>query len=130
MSGQWEVVGKKKDKPTKQPVVKTNNNIQKKTINKVKIDEVCKYVLYRTTKILIVSFWIIINKILVPKSQVQNLYNSNKSNKENKKPNEKPKTPENNVKKTQKKEKSQELAKPKPPKSIESALNNVCINLH
>lgn len=46
MSGQWELVGKKKDKTVKLPVTKnnnSNNNIQKKTVNKVKIDEICKY---------------------------------------------------------------------------------------
>lgn len=61
----------------------------------------------------------------MPKQQVQSLYSNNKSNKENKKPNEKPKTLDSNSKKNQKKDKAQELIKPKPPKSIESALNNV-----
>lgn len=72
--------------------------------------------------------------VLVPKSQVQNLY-SNKSNKENKKPIEKPKKEESNQKKNSKKEKSYEPTKPKHPKSIESALNAVrreclCYSFH
>lgn len=44
MSGQWEVVGKKKDKTSKLPVPKNNNAITtKKPVNKVKIDEICEY---------------------------------------------------------------------------------------
>lgn len=51
-----------------------------------------------------------------------------KSNKENKKPQEKElKTKEPAKKQVQKKpEKNQDMAKPKPPKNIESALNMVC----
>lgn len=64
--------------------------------------------------------------ILVPMSQVKNLYKSNKNNKENQKPLEKIKVQENGTKKAPKKvEKQQEPGKPKPPKSIESALNSV-----
>lgn len=65
--------------------------------------------------------------ISVPKSQVQNIYGNAKNIKDNSKPKEKSKPQE--VKKPQKKaEKSQEPTKPKPPKSIESALNSVCTN--
>lgn len=59
-------------------------------------------------------------------SQVKNLYKVNKNNKENQKPQEKSKVQENETKKVQKKvEKQRESVKPKPPKSIESALNSV-----
>lgn len=63
--------------------------------------------------------------IIVPKSQVDNLYGSIKKNKENKNPQEKNKDQDNANKKPQKKDKPQEPPKPKPPKSIESALNIV-----
>lgn len=48
MSGQWEVVGKKKDRGSKLPVPKSNNNNKegknkKNILNAVKIEEVCKY---------------------------------------------------------------------------------------
>lgn len=62
-------------------------------------------------------------KFLVPKSQVQNIYNKN--NKENTKPVDKVKVPDGSIKKFPKKEKPQEPPKPKAPKSIEGALNIV-----
>ncbi|KAJ8958641.1 hypothetical protein NQ318_016366 [Aromia moschata] len=102
MSGQWEVVGKKKDRGSKLPLPKANKEVENKKndLNRVKIEG-------------------------IPKSQVQNLYSTNKSNKENKKPQEKSKVQEKSEKKPQKKEKSQDAPKPKAPKSIESALNSV-----
>ncbi|KAJ8935395.1 hypothetical protein NQ314_012813 [Rhamnusium bicolor] len=109
MSGQWEVVSKKKDRSSKLPVPKINDKevkskSKKNVLNGVKIEEV------------------------LPKSQVQNLYSNNKSNKENKKPQEKNKSQDKGDKKLQKKEKPQEVPKPKPPKSIESALNLIDID--
>jgi hypothetical protein len=99
MSGQWEVVGKKKDKGN--PKVEKQIS-KKKTENfNVKVEEV------------------------LTSSQVKNLYNNGK-NKENK-PFEIKKVSEVGLKKNQKKpEKSQEPPpKAKTPKSIESALNQV-----
>ncbi|XP_056635637.1 transmembrane protein 214 [Diorhabda sublineata] len=105
MSGQWEVVTKKRDKGSKLPIPKVNNSKDfknnKNVLNGVKIEEV------------------------LPKSQVQNLYSSKlKENKlldKNK--------PKENVKKAVvKKEKQVEHTKPKPPKSIESALNAIDVN--
>lgn len=46
MSGQWEVVSKKKDKNNKQPVQKINNtkeNKKKNVIADTKVEDVCKY---------------------------------------------------------------------------------------
>ncbi|CAH1365193.1 unnamed protein product [Tenebrio molitor] len=101
MSGQWEVVGKKKDKGN--PKVEKQIS-KKKTENfNVKVEEV------------------------LTSSQVKNLYNNGK-NKENK-PFEIKKVSEVGLKKNQKKpEKSQEPPpKAKTPKSIESALNQIDI---
>ncbi|XP_018577765.1 transmembrane protein 214 [Anoplophora glabripennis] len=108
MSEKWEIVTKKKDKNSKLPVVKNNGNNKdvkgkKNLLNGVKIEEV------------------------LPKSQVQNLYSSNKNNKENKKPQDKTKQ-EKTDKKSQKKDKPQEPPKPKPPKSIQSALNAIDVD--
>lgn len=44
MSGQWEVVGKKKDKGSKLPIPKSNNSSAKIKKNPdLKIEDVCKY---------------------------------------------------------------------------------------
>lgn len=49
MSGQWEVVGKKKDRSSKLPVPKVNGQANKQikpkknSLNSVSIDEVCEY---------------------------------------------------------------------------------------
>ncbi|KAF5280404.1 hypothetical protein FQR65_LT03213 [Abscondita terminalis] len=104
MSGQWEVVSRKKGKDT--------------TMSKIKPDKVAvenKKNQKNTPKI----------EEVLPLQQVKNLYNVSK-NKENQKPPSKPKSQENGVKKVQKKvEKPQAVAKPKLPKSIESALNSI-----
>lgn len=60
--------------------------------------------------------------IIVPQSQIKNLFSKSKDNQKQ----EKNKKVENQPKKPQKKvEKLPEPSKPKPPKSIESALNYV-----
>lgn len=46
MSGQWEVVGKKRDKASKLPVAKNNNSASKTKkvpVNNLKIEEICEY---------------------------------------------------------------------------------------
>lgn len=48
MSGQWEIVGKKKDRTSKLPVPKGNgikgdNNRKQHALNGVNIEDVCKY---------------------------------------------------------------------------------------
>ncbi|XP_044265792.1 transmembrane protein 214-A [Tribolium madens] len=101
MSGQWEVVGKKKEKGSKdlnQKVVKQINKTKPENHN-VKVEDV------------------------LAKSQVKNLY-SNGKNKENK-PVEVKK--DGGSKKTKIQEKTQEV-KPKAPKSIESALNLIDVD--
>lgn len=44
MSGQWELVGKKRDKISKLPVAKSNNGASKnkKVVNNLKLEEICK----------------------------------------------------------------------------------------
>ncbi|XP_050500167.1 transmembrane protein 214 [Diabrotica virgifera virgifera] len=104
MSGQWEVVTKKRDKGSKLPVPKVNNPKEiknnKNILNGVKIEEV------------------------LPKAQVQSLYGKSKENKVQDK-----NKPKESVKKAAvKKDKPVEPPKPKPPKSIESALNSIDVN--
>ncbi|XP_018331860.1 transmembrane protein 214-A [Agrilus planipennis] len=99
MSGQWEVVGKKKGRDNK-------------LLNKQNIKDAKKNNGVQGPKI---------EDVFAP-LQVKNLYASNKNNKENAKPPEKPKQ---EIKKPPKKqEKSQEQAKVKP-KTIENALNSI-----
>ncbi|KAI4468656.1 transmembrane protein [Holotrichia oblita] len=104
MSGQWEVVSKKKDKNNKQPVQKINNikdNKKKSVIADTKVEDV------------------------LPQSQIKSLFGKNKENQKQEKV-EKNKKVETQAKKPQKKiEKQPEPIKPKPPKSIESALNSI-----
>ncbi|XP_031338042.1 transmembrane protein 214-B [Photinus pyralis] len=101
MSSQWQVVGKKKSKEA--VPVKKSEEKKKLFASTPKIEEV------------------------LPLQQVKNLYNASKNN-ENPKQQAKPKTQENGVKKPQKKpDKPQSSPKPKPPKSIESALNSIDI---
>ncbi|KRT84526.1 hypothetical protein AMK59_2105 [Oryctes borbonicus] len=100
MSGQWEVVGKKKDKNNKQPPQKINSTKdtkKKSVVSDTKVEDV------------------------LPQSQIKNLFGKNKEIQKQEK-----KKVETQVKKPQKKvEKQPEVVKPKPPKSIESALNSI-----
>lgn len=66
----------------------------------------------------------------MPVSQIKKLYKTEKvNNKENKTPRDRGPVQENGTKKQQKKpEKSSDSTKPKLPKSVESALNNVCVD--
>lgn len=46
MSGQWELVGKKRDKTSKLPVAKNNSGsskTKKVPANNLKLEEICKY---------------------------------------------------------------------------------------
>lgn len=49
MSGQWEIVGKKKEKNNKQPPQKINpkENKKKNMIADTKVEDVCKYNFFR-----------------------------------------------------------------------------------
>ncbi|KAJ3646437.1 hypothetical protein Zmor_024025 [Zophobas morio] len=100
MSGQWETVGKKKEKGSQKIAPPQTNNKKKIENFAVKVEDV------------------------LAKSQVKNLY-SNDKNKENK-PLEVKKSADLGAKKTQKKqEKPVEIQKSKAPKSIESALKQI-----
>ncbi|KAK5649111.1 hypothetical protein RI129_004003 [Pyrocoelia pectoralis] len=103
MSSQWQVVGKKKSKEAisvKKPEKSSSDDKKKQFHSTPKIEEV------------------------LPLQQVKNLYTTGKAKEV--KPQVKPKTQENGVKKAPKKpEKAQTTSKPKPPKSIESALNSI-----
>ncbi|XP_022913719.2 transmembrane protein 214-B [Onthophagus taurus] len=110
MSGQWEVVGKKRDKNSVQQAQKSGNNKENKQKIVVKVEDI------------------------LPRSQIINLFGNNKGSiKDSQKVQEKSKKNETtNQQKKQKKqpqpvEKSDVQPKPKP-KSIESALNSISID--
>lgn len=123
MSGQWEVVGKKKDKGKNFKLQAPKENQKKVSAPRAPaIEEICKIAFIS------VSFCLLTYCFVVPVSQVKNLFKNEKTNnKENKKTKEKNAVQENGVKKPQKKvEKPEKPEKPKLPKSIESGLNAVC----
>lgn len=123
MSGQWEVVGKKKDKGKNFKLQAPKENQKKVSAPRAPaIEEICKK-LYLILLVLVQKCC-----FAVPVSQVKNLFKNEKTNnKENKKAKEKNSVQENGVKKPQKKiEKRDKPEKPKLPKSVESGLNDVC----
>lgn len=59
MSGQWEVVGKKKDKASKLPVARNNNSstkIKKNVVNDLKIEDVCKFLCYNLLLLILIAY--------------------------------------------------------------------------
>lgn len=130
MSGQWEVVSRKKDKGNKlalQPPREGKSNKKKNMVPKgPKVEEVCKFTFSSYSTFTDNRY------ILVPIEQVKSLFKQGKqvaANKENKKVKEKAVVQENGIKKPQKKPaKPTETNKPKLHKSIESALTAVGFN--
>lgn len=124
MSGQWEVVGKKKDKAGGKLGLQSASIKEGKKNNpkSLRVEEVCKFINENITHI---RFYL--HNFIVPVSQIKKLYKTETvSNKENKIPRDKNTGNENGTKKQQKKvEKSNDSTKAKLPKSIESALSNV-----
>lgn len=105
MSGQWEVVGKKKDKSNKNNGSNSNKSNKesnnRQMMKDIKVEEV------------------------LPMSKLNKLYGQGKSNKENQKPQAPKQKPVENgaAKKKKPDNKPQQPPKPKPAKSIEGALS-------